>query len=95
LREIGAKYNATPAQVTLAWMIKEQDDIIPIPGSKNIKYIEENLGALKVPLNEEDLKTVRKLAEEINSDLGKDTRYQAAHAGFFSGETPPLSEWKE
>jgi aryl-alcohol dehydrogenase-like predicted oxidoreductase len=61
LREIGAKYNATPVQVTLAWIINQSNDIIPIPGSKQIKYVDKNLGALNIKLSEEDLRAVRKL----------------------------------
>lgn len=91
--EIGNKYNATPAQVTLAWLLKQGDDIIPIPGSKQIKYVDENLGAIDLTLSEDDLRTVRKLADEVNEDLGQDQRYPDMTN--ILRETPPLSEWKK
>jgi len=94
-REIGAKYDATPAQVTLAWLLKQGDNTIPIPGSKQIKYVEENLGALDLTLSEEDLKSIRNLADEVNEDLGQDARYEASMLAPTQKETPPLSTWKE
>ncbi|KAG8767677.1 hypothetical protein FRC12_006112 [Ceratobasidium sp. 428] len=59
LKQIGAKHNATAGQVTLAYLLAQGDDIIPIPGTKNIKYLEENLGAIDVKLSPEDIKSIR------------------------------------
>ena len=46
---------ATPAQVALAWVLAQGQDIIPIPGTKRRKYLEENLASLQVSLTSEDL----------------------------------------
>ncbi len=45
----------TPSQLALAWVLAQGDDIVPIPGTKHRKYLEENLGALKVTLTDDDL----------------------------------------
>ncbi|KAF8754640.1 aldo kereductase [Rhizoctonia solani] len=53
IKEIGNKHNATSGQITLAFMLAQGDDVIPIPGTKKIKYAEENIGALRVKLTQE------------------------------------------
>ena len=47
--------SATPAQLALAWLLAQGDDIIPIPSSKTRRHLEENLQAIDVPLTQEDL----------------------------------------
>lgn len=73
------------------------NDIIPIPGSKQIKYVDENIGALELMdrLIDEDLKEIRKLANEVHQDLGADSQYPGPSMAYINLETPPLSEWKE
>jgi aryl-alcohol dehydrogenase-like predicted oxidoreductase len=44
------------AQLALAWVLAKGDDIVPIPGTKHISYLDENIGALEVTLTDEDLK---------------------------------------
>ncbi len=46
----------TTAQLALAWVLAQGDDIVPIPGTKHVKYLDENIGALEVKLSDEDLK---------------------------------------
>jgi aryl-alcohol dehydrogenase-like predicted oxidoreductase len=60
-REIGA----TPAQVALAWLLAQGDDIVPIPGTKRVKYLEENVAADAVALNTEQLATLDGLAAPV------------------------------
>jgi aryl-alcohol dehydrogenase-like predicted oxidoreductase len=48
----------TPAQLAIAWVIAQGDDVITIPGSKRIKHLEENIAAERVRLSEEDLKSI-------------------------------------
>ena len=55
VREVAAKCNATPAQVALAWVLSRGDDVVPIPGTKRVSYLEENVGALHVRLTGEQL----------------------------------------
>ncbi|KAH6652358.1 NADP-dependent oxidoreductase domain-containing protein, partial [Truncatella angustata] len=53
----------TPGQLAIAWLLKQGDDIIPIPGTKRTKYLEENWGALKVQLTDEEVAEIRHFAE--------------------------------
>ena len=55
VREIAAEKDATPGQLALAWLLARGDDIVPIPGTKRRKYLEENAGAADVELTDEDL----------------------------------------
>jgi len=65
ITEMAHKKGVTPAQLTLAWVMAQGRDFIPIPGTKNPKYLEENLGACNVKLNDEDLKQVRNIIDSI------------------------------
>jgi aryl-alcohol dehydrogenase-like predicted oxidoreductase len=56
VKELAAKKTCTPAQFALAWALAQGNDIIPIPGTKRLKYLEDNMGALTVQLTETDLK---------------------------------------
>jgi aryl-alcohol dehydrogenase-like predicted oxidoreductase len=55
LREIAEAKGATPGQLALAWVLAQGDDVVPIPGTKRVKYLEENVGAAAVTLTDEDL----------------------------------------
>jgi aryl-alcohol dehydrogenase-like predicted oxidoreductase len=46
----------TAAQLALAWVLAQGEDIVPIPGTKHVRYLDENIGALEVKLTDEDLK---------------------------------------
>ena len=52
----------TPAQLALAWVLAQGEDIVPIPGTKRRKYLEENVGALEVQLTREDLRRIDEIA---------------------------------
>jgi aryl-alcohol dehydrogenase-like predicted oxidoreductase len=65
--EIAIKYDATPGQVALAWVLARNDNIVPIFGTKKVKYLEENLGAAELKLKDEDLKW---LTENIGQPHG-------------------------
>ena len=54
VKQIAARNGATPAQVALAWLLEKGGDIVPIPGTKQRKYLEENVGAMKVALSSDD-----------------------------------------
>jgi aryl-alcohol dehydrogenase-like predicted oxidoreductase len=66
VKELAAKKNCTPAQFALAWVLAQGDDMIPIPGTKRLKYLEDNMGALPVALTEADLKETDARLSEIN-----------------------------
>jgi aryl-alcohol dehydrogenase-like predicted oxidoreductase len=55
IKELAAKKGCSPAQLALAWLLAQGDDIVPIPGTKRRKYLEENIGALDVQLTPEEL----------------------------------------
>ncbi|KAJ6482633.1 NADP-dependent oxidoreductase domain-containing protein [Mycena sanguinolenta] len=88
LADIGKKYGATSSQVALAWLLAQGSDIIPIPGTKKIKYLEENIAAVKVALSPEDIAAIRKLAVEADAQQGD--RYPAGIAQLLFVDTPPL-----
>lgn len=50
--------NCTPAQLALAWVLAQGEDIIPIPGTKKRKYLQENIGALEIDLSKEDIRFI-------------------------------------
>lgn len=77
----------TPGQLTLAWLLAQGEDIIPIPGTTKIKYLEENLGALKVKLTKEEEHEIRQLVE--NAEVHGD-RYPEMMMGHLFADTPPL-----
>ncbi|CAE6412087.1 unnamed protein product [Rhizoctonia solani] len=89
IRDLGKRHNATPGQVTLAFMLAQGDDIIPIPGTKNVKYAEENIGALKVKLTPEDIKAIRQAI--VETELTGD-QYPTAYMGAIYGDTPELAK---
>ncbi|MCZ4243166.1 aldo/keto reductase [Pedobacter punctiformis] len=57
--------NCTPAQLALAWVLAQGDDIIPIPGTKKRKYLEENAGAIDVNLSATDFKAIDDLLNQF------------------------------
>ena len=59
----------TPAQLALAWVLAQGDDMIPIPGTKRRKYLVENIGALDVELNESERDLIDRIVER-NPDIG-------------------------
>jgi aryl-alcohol dehydrogenase-like predicted oxidoreductase len=52
---IAAEKDATAAQIALAWVHAQGEDVVPIPGTKRVKYVEDNVGALAVELSQSDL----------------------------------------
>jgi aryl-alcohol dehydrogenase-like predicted oxidoreductase len=62
LEEIAKDNKCTPAQLALAWVLHQWDGIVPIPGTKRIKYLEENVTAVKIKLSEDELKKINDIA---------------------------------
>jgi aryl-alcohol dehydrogenase-like predicted oxidoreductase len=58
VREIAAEKDATPGQLALAWLLHQGEDIVPIPGTKRRKYLEENAAAADIELTGEDLSRI-------------------------------------
>jgi len=86
--ELGKKHNATAGQVTLAWLLQQGDDIIPIPGTKKIKYLKENLGAADIKLSTEEVAHVREIASKADATVGD--RYPASSMQHLFADTPKL-----
>lgn len=55
LREIADQKHCTPAQLALAWLLRRHQDVIPIPGTSSVTRLEENIRAVDIPLNEQEL----------------------------------------
>ncbi|MBW4621663.1 MAG: aldo/keto reductase [Cyanosarcina radialis HA8281-LM2] len=62
VKEMAAEKNCTPAQLALAWLLAQGEDIIPIPGTKQRERLEENLGAVEVELSAGDLQRLEEIA---------------------------------
>jgi aryl-alcohol dehydrogenase-like predicted oxidoreductase len=62
IEQIAAEKNCTPAQLALAWVLAQGEDIVPIPGTKRRTYLDQNLGALDVKLTPAELKRIDELA---------------------------------
>jgi aryl-alcohol dehydrogenase-like predicted oxidoreductase len=65
LRRIGARKNATPAQIALAWLLAQKPWIVPIPGTTKPGRLEENIGAVSVELTPDDLGDIESAASQI------------------------------
>jgi aryl-alcohol dehydrogenase-like predicted oxidoreductase len=65
LGSIGARTNATPAQIALAWLLAQKPWIVPIPGTTKLARLEENLGAAAVELTPDDLRDIDTAASQI------------------------------
>src|SRR5947209_5001989 len=61
VREIAAEKDCKPSQLALAWVLAQGRDIVPIPGTKRRKYVEENAGAVEVELTKEDLERINEV----------------------------------
>ena len=77
VRMVAARRGCTPAQVALAWVLAQGHDIVPIPGTKRRKYLGENLGALDVKLEPDDIAQLGRLASTVKGE-----RYAAWIAQF-------------
>jgi aryl-alcohol dehydrogenase-like predicted oxidoreductase len=61
VKELAAGKGATPSQLAIAWVLAQGDDVVPIPGTKRRRYLEENAGALAVELTGEDLAAIEEV----------------------------------
>ena len=65
LEQIGAQKGATPAQIALAWLLAQKPWIVPIPGSRKLERLDENIGAVDVELTPEDLLNMDRALSQI------------------------------
>lgn len=83
LREVASRYGATPAQVALAWVLSRGDDVVPIPGAKRRRWVEENVAAADLMLTAED---VASLDAAFSSGTVAGERYAPAMMRLLAGE---------
>jgi len=74
VRQISEEIACTPAQLALAWVLAQGQDIVPIPGTRHARYLEDNLGALNVHLTDEQL---RRMDEAFPVGVTAGERYHA------------------
>ena len=66
LEKIGAEKGATPAQIALAWLLAQKPWIVPIPGSRKLERLDENIGAVNIELTSSDLSEIENAMAQIN-----------------------------
>jgi aryl-alcohol dehydrogenase-like predicted oxidoreductase len=64
VEELARERNAAPSQLALAWVLSRGEHIVPIPGTKRVSYLEENVGALELELSAEDLERIARALPE-------------------------------
>lgn len=65
VKQIAAKKGCSPAQLALAWVLGQGNDVVPIPGTKRVKYLEDNMGAVKVQLTDSDRQEIDERCRDI------------------------------
>jgi aryl-alcohol dehydrogenase-like predicted oxidoreductase len=65
VKTIADRRGATPAQIALAWVLAQGDDVVPIPGTKRLAYLADNVGALDVALTSEDRRDLDALGSDV------------------------------
>src|SRR5258707_9804961 len=80
IEEIAEQKRCTPSQLALAWVLAQGEDIVPIPGTKRRKYLEENAAAADIVLTAEDLRRIDELAPH-----GVAARADYPHGGMRAG----------
>nr|WP_246035486.1 aldo/keto reductase [Dictyobacter kobayashii] len=65
LARIGDQKGATPAQIALAWLLAQKPWIVPIPGSRKLERLDENIGALDIELKPDDLREIKSAISKI------------------------------
>jgi aryl-alcohol dehydrogenase-like predicted oxidoreductase len=72
MESLAKEKDCTPSQLALAWLLAQGEDIVPIPGTKRRKYLEENVGALNVQLTSDELAAIENVAPK---GVASGTRY--------------------
>ncbi|KAI3886202.1 hypothetical protein MKX03_010722 [Papaver bracteatum] len=89
MANLAEKHGCTPAQLTLAWVLHQGGDIVPIPGTTKIKNLDDNIGALSVQLRKEDMKEISDAVptDEVAGSRIYDTLYTTS---WKFANTPPI-----
>lgn len=62
MEEMALQKGCTPAQLSLAWILAQGEQIVPIPGTKRLDRVKENIGALQVKLTDNDLEEIERIS---------------------------------
>jgi aryl-alcohol dehydrogenase-like predicted oxidoreductase len=89
--EMAARKGCTTAQLALAWVHHQGDDVCPIPGTTKLENFNQNIGALSVKLTPEEMAELESYA---SMDAVKGDRHAYMGSTWINSETPPLSSWK-
>ncbi|KAL5531251.1 hypothetical protein ACEPAG_4128 [Sanghuangporus baumii] len=91
IQSIANKYNATPSQITLAWILATSENYIPIPACRSVERVEENAQGAEIELSKEDVDAIRKLSEATDV---QGLRYPSSVMQEVEGDCIPLEQWK-
>ena len=83
INDLAKQKRCTASQLALAWVLAQGEEIVPIPGTKRVKYLEENLGALAVELSKNELAQLNEIAPKGQAAAGM--RYPEAMMGTVNG----------
>lgn len=92
LEGIARRKGCTVGQLVLAWLLAQGEDVFPIPGTKKVGFLEENLGALGVVLGGEEVAEIRRVVEAC---VTSGERYPGVMAKLCFADTPELGEGVE
>jgi aryl-alcohol dehydrogenase-like predicted oxidoreductase len=89
LNKVGREKGATAAQVALAWLLKQKPFIVPIPGTTKVSHLEDNLGAINLELNEQDMTVLNEgfAKRKVQGAFSGDAQMQAMDYGDREGTT--------
>ena len=76
LKNLAAKKGATPAQIALAWVMAQKPWIVPIPGTRSLDHLSENVGAVNVALTSDDLREIGAALSAITVQGGRMNKEQ-------------------
>ena len=83
INDLAQQKRCTAGQLALAWVLAQGDDVVPIPGTKRVSYLEENLGAMEVELSKDELAQLDEIAPKGKAAAG--LRYPVAMMGAVNG----------
>lgn len=89
IKAVGQAHGAPPSTTTLAWLLAQDKSVIPIPGTRSVKYLQENMAACKLELKPEEVEEVRKIAVRAEENV-KGDRYPAGFIETLFVDTPEL-----
>ncbi|GAM83003.1 hypothetical protein ANO11243_009890 [Dothideomycetidae sp. 11243] len=86
-QDVAKEKNHTPGQVALAWLMAQGDDIIPIPGTRKLKYLQENIGTAGVKLSSSEVEMLRKAV--VEAEVAGNRAGEGFDLGLFADTVEP------